>query len=158
MANDTLIANFGAVRNYVHEATRGLTEAQLLCVPPHFKNNILWNVGHLIVDGCDMLYRPSGVDPPHPPEFTPLFEAGSSPSGWADMPDIANVLQLSRDLGERVIRDYSSGVFENFDPSIVSTGWPMKNLDQTLAYVSIHEAIHIGIIMSIRKHAIHAQP
>lgn len=151
MHASSLVANFRATCTWLNLSVTGLSEPQLLQVPLNFRNNILWNIGHLIVDNCDMLYAPCGLESPHPEAWTGLFRAGSSPSDWPRAPDVQAVLEGSKSLTERIIGDYQSGRFGGFDPAKVKTGWPMKDLDQTLAYVTIHEAVHLGMILSMRK-------
>ena len=86
MGDPTLWKNFRAVRAYAHSVVDGLSKEQILKVPEGARNNILWNLGHIIFDGCDMIYRPAGLALPLPEELEPLFAAGSSPADWAAPP------------------------------------------------------------------------
>jgi hypothetical protein len=135
----------------VNRLPQGLDEGQLLKVPAGLRNNILWNLGHLIVDNCDMLYRPAGLKPPHPEAFASLFSAGTSPDDWSEPPPVAEVLECSRGLADQVVRDVQAPCFRPFDPKLVVSGWPVANLEETLAYVTLHTAIHLGIMMTLRR-------
>jgi hypothetical protein len=144
-------SSYRAVSGYIHQASGGLTDGQLTAVPPGLRNNILWNLGHLVVDNCEMLYRPAGIAAPHPPSFTPLFRAGSSPADWDHVPPVSEVLEVSRTLPERIEADYTASQFRDFDPALVVSGWPVANFLETLAYAMVHSGIHLGVVMTIRR-------
>ncbi len=151
MRADSILSSYGALCTYVNHMPEGLSEAQLLKVPPGLRNNILWNLGHLIVDNCDMIYRPAHLQPPHPESFNALFAAGTSPADWSSPPPIAEVREVSGDLAKRITDDYRNDRFSRFDPGLVVSGWPVTNLEETLAYVANHTAIHLGIMMTLRR-------
>lgn len=136
---------------YVAGAAGGLSDSRLQTTPPGLRNNILWNIGHLIVDNCDMLYRPAGLDPPHPDSFAPLFAAGTSPAGWKEPPPPAVVMKVFAELSARLREDYRNDLFINFDAKTVVSGWPVRDFEETLAYVSVHTGIHLGVIMTLRR-------
>lgn len=137
--------------SYVSRASAGLGDQQLLQTPPGLRNNILWNVGHLIVDNSDMLYRPAGLEPPHPESFRSLFAAGTSPADWPDPPSPASVMSVFAGFSGRLKEDCASGQFRRFDPKAVISGWPVNDLDETFAYVAVHTGIHLGVIMTMRR-------
>ena len=66
MQEKTWLKNFKATRAYLHHVVKDLSPSQLTDVPEGASNNILWNVGHVIVDGCDMIYRACGLASPLP--------------------------------------------------------------------------------------------
>lgn len=136
---------------YVTRASGGLSDEQVLATPPGLRNNIVWNVGHLVVDNCDMLYRPAGLAPPHPDSFIPLFAAGTSPSDWKETPSPAEVMGAFAEMSDRLKTDMEEDRFRQFDPGQVVSGWPVKDFDQTLAYVANHTGIHLGVIMTLRR-------
>ncbi len=151
MNPDSILSSYRALSAYVNRLPEGLSEAQMLKVPPGLRNNILWNLGHLIVDNCDMIYRPAHLQPPHPEAFAALFAAGTSPADWSSPPPIAEVRDVSGELAERIANDYRNDRFGRFDPSLVVSGWPVTNLEETLAYAANHTAIHLGIMMTLRR-------
>ena len=79
--NATLIKNFRNLRAGLHRAVEGLSVAEMLAIPKGASNNILWNFGHVIFDGCDMIYRSSGLELPLPNELEPFFCAGDLTCG-----------------------------------------------------------------------------
>lgn len=140
-----------AMFSFVSKSCDGLSDAQLLKTPPGLRNNILWNMGHLIVDNSDMLYRPAGLEPPHPESFTPRFAAGTSPGEWPEPPSPAAVKSVFADLPRRLKDDVASGRFQSFKATAVVSGWPVNDFDETLVYVAVHTGIHLGVIMTLRR-------
>lgn len=151
MQTPSILASYRSVWNYLDQCARGLSRAQLLDVPDGLRNNIIWNLGHLVLDNGDMLYRPAGLDPPHPGTFLPLFDAGTSPANWTEAPSVPEVLQAFRAHPERLAHDIDAGRFAGFDPSLVISGWPVADFDETLAYATVHAGIHLGAVMAIRR-------
>jgi len=151
MKTDTLLKNFLAVRVYAHSIVEALSEEQLLAIPDGASNNIIWNLGHTIVDGSSMIHMPAGLPMPWPEHFAPLFDAGTSPRDWASTPDVAEVVAASRKWGSDIVKDYEEGRFENFNASKVHSGWPVHSVEETIAYQTIHEGIHIGAMLTLGK-------
>ena len=61
------------------------------------------------------------------------------------------MLDESKKLTGRIIQDYEAGAFEKFDPAKAHTGWPMESIEDTIAYHTIHEGIHIGVMLTLRR-------
>jgi hypothetical protein len=47
--------------------------------------------------------------------------------------------------------DYDNQIFKNYNEYPTSTGFILKSVGDALAFNNLHEALHIGIMMSIRK-------
>lgn len=150
MESKSLIENFRNVRLGSHGLVEGLSEEALLVVPPHLKNNIAWNFGHILLDACDMLYRTAGLPWPVPMEWEPMFCGGSSPADWKTPPNKSELLAASDTFTQAVLNDYARGAFRDFDASKVHSGWPLHSIEHTIAYHTTHEAVHIGIMMALR--------
>lgn len=151
MEKAALLGSYRAVWAYIDSCTSGLSEAQLLEVPEGLRNSIVWNLGHLVLDNCDMLYRPAALEPPHPQSFLPLFDAGTSPADWSEPPSVPEVLDAFRAHPAQLARDIAEGRFATFNPALVKSGWPVADFDETLAYSTVHAGIHLGAVMAIRR-------
>lgn len=140
-----------SIRGYLLRSTKGLSEEQLLCIPDGFKNNILWNIGHSITDNCSMLYPPTGKALPLPDSYFQWFAPETSPADWKEVPDSAEVLQAGRDVLEKLVDDCAADRMEEYEPLELGDGAVLNNIAQAIAHCNIHEAIHLGVIMSLRK-------
>lgn len=147
----TLLKNLVAMRIRSHQLIDGLSDEQLLRVPEGLRNNILWNLGHVITDECNMLYEPSGLEFPIPANYKSLFDPETSPADWPSPPPIKEVLAQSRDMTKILIADYKGGKFEHFQPYELAKGYSLDSIEEAIAYHTLHECVHSGVILTIRR-------
>jgi len=150
-STDALIRNMRAMRNYSHQLLEGLTTAQLTVVPQGAANSILWNIGHVCTDQVNMLYAPAGLPSPLPDDFHTWFDPGTSPSDWTKQPDLALVFAASRELTTTVVRDFEGRKFRDFTPYSLAEGYSIDSIEEAIAYHTIHEGMHIGVILTLRR-------
>ena len=139
------------IRGYLLRSTKGLSEEQLVRVPEGFHNNILWNLGHAITDNCTMLYPPTGKEFPLPDQYLSWFAPETSPSDWTETPDTAEILKAGKDILDKLVDDCTADRMEIYEPMPLDDGVVLGNIAQAIAHCNIHEAIHLGVIMSLRK-------
>ncbi|MEO6851506.1 MAG: DinB family protein [Mucilaginibacter sp.] len=70
------------------ERTKDLTVDQYNIVPPGFNNNIIWNMGHLLVVSESLLYENSPYQRPEHEFLTSNFQRGSRPDNIIKEDDI----------------------------------------------------------------------
>ncbi|MFP6615718.1 MAG: DinB family protein [Candidatus Hydrogenedentota bacterium] len=151
MKDSAVIANFTNIRVATHKLVADYGPEHLLIVPPGASNNILWNFGHIITDGAEMLYQSNNLESPIPEEFRPLFLEKTSPADWKSTPDIKQVLDASQAFTDAITQNYASGVFAEFDPKSVDSAWPLNSIEKAIAYHTVHEALHMGYIMALNR-------
>lgn len=151
MPSESLVNTLLLCRGYLASHIAGLTEEQLLEVPEGNENNILWHMGHLLVSHCGMTYGRCGLDYPCPREFTALFKGGSKPADWSETPDIAKIKGLFKENMNGIVEHYKNGDFENYDPQEMAPGMSLANIEEALGFVIIHESVHHGNIITIRR-------
>ena len=125
MQNSTVIQNFHNLRNGTHNLVKEMGAQRVQAIPAGASNNILWNFGHIITDGAEMLYQSNDIKSPVPETLRPLFVDGTSPSQWETTPDINHLLEISDSFTTILVQDYNSGKFQNFDPKKVESAWPL---------------------------------
>jgi hypothetical protein len=140
-----------AIRGYLLRSTKGLSEEQLLRVPDGFKNNILWNLGHAITDNCSMLYPPTGKEIPVPESYLGWFAPETSPADWTTTPNHEEILITGQSVLDKLVDDCVSDRMEEYEPLRLGDNAVLDNIAQAIAHCNIHEGIHLGIIMSLRK-------
>ncbi len=145
------INNMIAVRSFVLHAVEGLSDEQLRVIPNGFRNNILWNLGHIVVIQCALLYLPCRRPLPVPEWFHSCFYDGTSPADWSEPPDSEAVLGTLRTLNETLLADLKEGVFQSYERFELMPGFSLADVEHGITFHAIHEGIHLGIIMSLRK-------
>jgi hypothetical protein len=151
MSSQSLVKSLMICRGYMSMHTKGLTDEQLLEIPDGLENNILWNLGHLYHSHCGMTYGRAGVDNPCPESYGDLFKGGSKPADWGEAPSIEEVVGNFNGIMDKLIADYTSGVFANFEANELAPGMSMDNIEDALGFVLIHESVHHGNIITLRR-------
>jgi hypothetical protein len=124
---------------------------ELNCIPEGFNNNIFWNIGHAVVCQHLMIYGLTGNEIVLPPAWTSLFKRGSKPEGAYSQELLLEIKEASLNSLADIQSDYSSGKFENYKPFQTMFGNLVSNIDEAIVFNNVHENIHLGIILSLRR-------
>lgn len=138
-------------RALVERLIADLSENQLLIIPRGFRNNILWNVGHMVVAQQILHYKLSRLEMYISAELISNFRKGTSPADWSTTPDIAEVKHFLMELPARLSSDYKNDAFKAFQPYTTSTGPELRDIEDAIAFNNFHEGLHTGIIMALKK-------
>ena len=138
-------------RRLISRVIQNLSDEQLLIIPDEYKNNILWNLGHIIITQQFLHYTLSRVEMRVTKELVMLFRTGTSPAIWEKQPNIEEIKSLFIDLLDKFIEDYRNDLFTEFRPYKTSTGISLNDFEQAVAFDHFHEGTHAGIIMGIMK-------
>ncbi len=128
-----------------------LSIEQLNHVPKGFKNNIIWNIGHIIVAQQGLVYRLSNCPMYISKELYSKFKNGSHPDGIITKDEVGELKLLLMDLIDKTIRDYNSNIFKEFHPYQTQTGFMLSSLEQTIQFNNYHEGLHLGVVFSLMK-------
>ncbi|MEE9348692.1 MAG: DinB family protein [Flavobacteriaceae bacterium] len=142
-------ANFNRIS--LLKILENLTPEELCFIPKGFKNNILWNLVHILVTEQLLTYKLSGLPLNIDENFVRLFGKGSLPLTTITQEEIKEIKDKLITANKQTKIDYDKGLFKNFHPYKTSTGIVLKNVDDALQFNAFHEGIHFGIILSIKK-------
>lgn len=138
-------------RELVLKELEGLTLEQIHKVPANFKNNIAWNVAHLVVTQQLLHYKLSGLDCLCPDELIEGYRKGTAPTQEFTEEEFEQVKELLIGLPNTLEEDFKEGIFENYTEYPTSTGFVITDIENAIAFNNFHEGIHYGIIRSIKK-------
>lgn len=124
---------------------------QLNTIPKGFKNNLIWNIGHVIVVQQALVYKSSGLTGYVSADLFNLFKPGTIPTGYTTQNDIIELKDLLISIVEKTRIDYSNGIFSNFEKRTISTGFELETIEDAIAFNNYHEGMHMGYLMSIKK-------
>lgn len=128
-----------------------LSDEQLLKIPSGFKNNILWNLGHLVVTQQVLHYTLTRNELKIPKEMVSLFRTGTAPDTWNETPDIEQIKSLLIELPKLLVEDFQAGKFSEFRAYKTSTGFQLNTFEDAVNFNHFHEGAHTGIILSQKK-------
>lgn len=124
---------------------------QLNKIPEGFSNNLIWNMGHVLVAQQSLYYKICGLETYISHEFTEAYKPGSRPTGNTSQEEADEVKSLMLELLEKTQSDYEKGLFKNFNPRKTLTGFQLDTLEDAMAFNNYHEGIHYGMMLNIRK-------
>ncbi|WP_299712496.1 DinB family protein [uncultured Tenacibaculum sp.] len=138
-------------RELVLKKIEGLTHEQLHKIPEGFKNNIAWNVAHLVVTQQLLHYKLSGLQCLAPDDLIEKYRKGTSPSEEFSAEEFEEVKELLAGLPDTLEEDYKEGIFQEYTEYPTSTGYVLSSIDNAIAFNNLHEGIHLGTIMALSK-------
>lgn len=138
-------------RELVVKELEGLSMDQIHKIPEGFKNNIAWNVSHLVVTQQLLHYKLSGLNCLCPEELITDFRKGTSPTKTFTEAEFEEVKDLLIGLPDTLEEDYDAGIFKEYTTYPTSTGYTLTSIENAIPFNNFHEGIHYGIIRSIKK-------
>lgn len=124
---------------------------QLNKIPDGMSNNLIWNIGHIIVSQQGLIYRLSGLPRYVTDEMTERYQNGSVPTGNATSEEVNEIKNLLISTMNQTISDYENGIFKEYTPYETKTGFSLQNLNDAIEFNNYHEGIHLGFMMKIKK-------
>ena len=138
-------------RELVAKELEGLSMNQIHKIPEGFKNNIAWNVAHLVVTQQLLHYKLSGLNCLCADELIEAHIKGTAPTKTFTKEEFEEVVELLLGLPDTLEEDYEAGIFENYTEYPTSTGFTLTSIENAIPFNNFHEGIHYGIIRSIKK-------
>lgn len=121
-------------------------------IPKGFNNNIIWNMGHIVVIPQFLAYKFSGLKPLVSDALINKYKKDTKPERDLNQEEVNEIRDLLVSTFEKTQEDYIQGVFENYDAYMVSTtGNTLNNIDEALQFILTHEGIHYGYILALLK-------
>ncbi|GAA0878388.1 DinB family protein [Algoriphagus jejuensis] len=124
---------------------------QLNKVPDGFNNNLIWNIGHIIVAQQSLIYRLSNLPMHVSNELYDTYKPGSKPTAITSQAEAEELKKFLISLVDQTQADLSNGVFQTFTERETATGFLLSTLEDSLHFNNYHEGLHLGYMMSIGK-------
>ena len=148
---DTVFRFWGKSRELFLEFFDKYTLDQLNKIPAGFRNNLIWNIGHVIVVQQALIYKGSGLDGYVSNELFHLYKPGTKPTEHTSQEEADNLKSLLISLIKNTETDYQNKIFLNFIEKTVGAGFYLSSLEDAFAFNNYHEALHLGYMTNIRK-------
>lgn len=154
MADKALFDHARFSRVYALAVTQKVSEERADVVPPGFRNNIRWNLGHMLVGFESIVSEALGIETEAPEGYLKLFEGGTSPADWAGagapvpgLPELRKLLDeqsarlsglLAGHLEEKLAKPFAVGPYVEY-----------RTVGEVLDFAIYHEAVHLGFIKGL---------
>jgi hypothetical protein len=140
-------------RNNFLNLVNSLTIEQLNTIPTGFNNNIAWNFGHIIVTQQILCYTRAGL-PVTNNKLVEKYQKGTRPETFIGVDEITLLKSLLLASVEKMVNDYATGVFKTYIPFLTSYGVEIKNQEDAIHYLPVHDALHYGYSLALKRNTI----
>ncbi len=127
------------------------TLEQLNQIPQGFNNNLIWNIGHIIVAQQSLIYKSSDVPMYISDDLFHRYKPGTKPTRTVSSDEADELKSLLTSLIEQTEADFYKGKFVVFNERTTGTGFHLASLREALEFNNYHEGLHLGFMMSIKK-------
>ncbi len=138
-------------RANILEYIKDLTIEQVNLIPSNFNNSIGWQVSHLLVTQQLLHYKLSGNDFHINKESIEQYGKGSSGKHQLTIEEWKKTLSKFLSFPVQLEKDYKSGLFKTCQTYTTSYNVTLNNIKEAIVFNNIHEAMHFGIIMTMKK-------
>ena len=129
----------------------GLTIEQLNTIPEGSKNNIAWNVAHLVVTQQLLCYKLSGLPCLISDEMIDLYRKGTAPTKDVTAEEFETIKELLLSLPAQFEKDFNAGLFVNYSEYTTSVNVTLSDIESAATFNLYHEGIHLGAVLGLRK-------
>ncbi|MFI0429849.1 DinB family protein [Mariniflexile sp. HMF6888] len=121
-------------------------------IPKGFNNNVIWNIGHIVVTQQLLAYKLSGLPIMISEELVGKYRKDTKPEGAVTQEGLDEIKALLFSTIEKTKADYSNGLFKNYQEYTVSTtGNTLTNIDEAFQFIMFHEGMHLGYVMALLR-------
>ena len=124
---------------------------QLNKIPDGFSNNLIWNIGHVIVVQQGLVYKFSGLPMNVSDDLFEKYKNGSKPTKTTTDEEVSELKVLLLSLMEKTKLDFANDKFNSYKEYSTSTGFNLTSAKEAMEFNNYHEALHLGFMMNIRK-------
>ena len=138
-------------RKILYKILKNTSRENLLKIPDGFRNNIWWNIAHVVVTQQLLVYKLSSLPIKISQELVDKYKKGTVPDGTVTDDEIDEILGFLFSTLEWTIKDFENGLFKKFNEYPTSAGVTLKNVDDAITFNLFHEGLHLGAILSLQK-------
>ena len=138
-------------RQIIAKFLEDYTLEQLNKIPDGFKNNLIWNIAHIVVVQQMLVYNLSGLPMMVSKEMVDAYKRGTKPERDVTQPEVHEIKALLTETISQTEKDFTAGIFKNYSEFTTMTGFNLKTAEEAMAFNYYHEAVHTGVMMGIRK-------
>ena len=148
---EALLKQWKTLRSKYIEILDKYSLEQLNMVPDQFSNSIAWNIGHIIEAQQGLIYKSSDTPWHISMELYDLYKSGTKPERDLTQSEIDLLRELLSTQLLQTETDIKNNVFSAYNERKTGTGFHLSTLEDALHFNNIHEGIHLGIIMGMRR-------
>jgi hypothetical protein len=94
---------------------------QLNKIPQGFSNNLIWNIGHVIVAQQSLVYRGSNVPMPIPESLLEMYKPGTRPTRDVTQEEVKELKHLLIAVIDQFESDIQKDIFKTYQERTTAT-------------------------------------
>jgi hypothetical protein len=138
-------------RKIISQILQNHSLEQLNKIPEGYSNNLIWNIGHIVVVHQMLVYKLSGLPMMVSDDLVEKYMKGTKPEQNATQEEVDEIKELLFETLDQTENDLKNMVFERYQEYPTSTGFVIKNAVDAMGFNYFHEGIHIGIMMGLKR-------
>jgi hypothetical protein len=148
---ETILQITAATRELYIKFLNDISIEDLGKIPSGFNNSIWWNIAHVAVTQQLLVYGLSGLEPHLSKSFIDSYRKGTAPVKAPTLEEVETLKSALKELIVRTKEDVQKGIFSTYNPYVTSAGVTLNNVSDAMAFNLVHEGIHIGAIIALKK-------
>ncbi|WP_394758703.1 DinB family protein [Flavobacterium sp.] len=120
-------------------------------IPEGFSNNLIWNIGHIVVVQQMLVYKLSGLPMMISDEMVEKYKKGTKPEHNISQEEVNEIKKLLFSTLEQAKEDFANDIFDNYMEFTTGVGFTVKSAKSAMEFNNYHEGLHTGIMMQIKK-------
>lgn len=137
-------------REIIDELSQHTLE-QLLYIPVGYKNNIFWNAAHVLATQQLIHYYLSENKMLVDMDFIRTYKKGTFGNSAATEEDVNELIEMLETTPMQLFKDYQGEKLARYRTYQTSMGVELTCIEDAIMYNNIHEAMHLGYILSLKK-------
>ncbi len=138
-------------RRILYKFLTNTPREQLLNIPEGFRNNIWWNIAHVVVTQELLVNKFSGMPLRISDEMVEKYKKGTVPDGTVTEEEIELVEGFLFSTLELMQQDYENGKYQTYNEYTTSVNITLSTVEDAIAFNVFHEGLHTGAIVSLLK-------
>ena len=120
-------------------------------IPEGYRNNLWWNLAHIVATQQILLYRLSGLPTRVDEAFVDKFKKGTAPESEPSEEEISELSEILISSALQAEEDYNKGLFSQYNEYTTSTKVTLSSVEDGIIFNIFHEGLHLGVILSQLK-------
>ncbi len=140
-----------SLRNNFLKLLEGHSLATLNLIPGGFNNNLIWNLGHVLVTQQLLVYVPAGQPMHIEDALIEKYRRGTKPDGKATLTELERLRHLAGTTIDLLEADLAAGILGNYEGFTTGIGVKLTSAEEAIRFVPLHEALHYGYAMALKR-------
>lgn len=124
---------------------------QLIYIPVGYKNNLFWNAAHVLATQQLIHYYLTDNRMLVDIKFIQKYKKGTIGSDDVTENDVKELIEMLTSTPMQLHKDYRAEKLAYYRAYNTNLGIKLHSIEEAIVYNNIHEAMHLGYILSMKK-------